>query len=62
MNTIARTLFALAFAPLLAQAHDHMPAGATAPTPGATLQYAPTAEDFTTNSGCGLGHERWHDQ
>ncbi len=32
-----------------------MPAGATASTPGATLEYAPTAEDFTTNSGWVFG-------
>jgi hypothetical protein len=32
-----------------------MPAGATASTPGATLQYAPTAQDFTTNSGWVFG-------
>src|SRR2546423_73593 len=32
-------------------AHEHMPAGATANTPGATLEYAPGAEEFTTNSG-----------
>jgi len=32
-------------------AHDHMPAGATTNTPGATLEYAPSAQDFTTNSG-----------
>ena len=36
-------------------AHDHMPAAATSSTPGATLEYAPTAEDFTTNSGWVFG-------
>lgn len=36
-------------------AHDHMPAAATASTPGATLVYAPTAEDFTTNGGWVFG-------
>ena len=43
---------ALLILPQLVQlyAHDHMPAGATASTPGATLQYAPSAQDFTTNS------------
>ena len=35
---------------VLAQAHDHMPAGATSSNPGATLQYVPEAADFTTNS------------
>ena len=32
------------------QAHDHMPAGATSISPGATLQYDPFATDYTTNS------------
>lgn len=36
-------------------AHDHMPAGATASSPGAMLEYAPTAQDFTTNSGWVFG-------
>jgi hypothetical protein len=38
-----------------AYAHDHMPAGATSTSPGATLEYAPTAQDFTTNSGWVFG-------
>jgi hypothetical protein len=32
-------------------AHDHMPCGATTNTPGATLEYVPSAADYTTNSG-----------
>ena len=36
-------------APLLA--HDHMPAAATSSDPGATLEYDPSATDYTTNSG-----------
>ncbi|HEY3855060.1 MAG TPA: hypothetical protein VGO67_11745 [Verrucomicrobiae bacterium] len=39
----------------IAYAHDHMPAGATTGNPGATLEYAPTAEDFTTNGGWVFG-------
>ena len=35
--------------------HDHMPAGATSSDPGATLQYATTAADYTTNSGWVFG-------
>jgi hypothetical protein len=35
--------------PLLA--HDHMPAAATSSAPGATLQYDPSATDYTTRSG-----------
>ena len=35
--------------PLLA--HDHMPAAATSNSPGATLQYDPSATDYTTRSG-----------
>jgi len=31
-------------------AHDHMPCGATTNTPGATLEYVPSAADYTTNS------------
>ena len=59
---ISKTLFtrfsillATAAVPWQLQAHDHMPAAATASTPGATLRYAPTAEDFTTNSGWVFG-------
>ena len=36
-------------------AHDHMPAGATSSDPGATLQYAPSAMDYTTNSSWVFG-------
>jgi hypothetical protein len=38
------------FATTLAQAHDHMPCGATSNSPGVMLQYVPEAADFTTNS------------
>lgn len=55
MKAFIRTSLTLALMATYAQAHDHMPAGATAPTPGATLEYAPTAEDFTTNSGWVFG-------
>ncbi len=41
----------LAVVGLQIQAHDHMPAAATSSDPGATLQYAPFATDYTTNSG-----------
>ncbi len=49
------TLIALGGHCLQAQAHDHMPAGATSSNPGATLEYAPTAADYTTNSGWVFG-------
>ena len=48
-------VFALAASVSNLYAHDHMPAGATSSDPGATLEYAPTAEDFTTNSGWVFG-------
>jgi len=54
MNTILfrkLSIFSLACIAATLQAHEHMPAGATANTPGAMLEYAPGAEDFTTNSG-----------
>jgi hypothetical protein len=47
--------FAIASLNIGAYAHDHMPAGATSSVPGATLEYAPTAQDFTTNSGWVFG-------
>jgi hypothetical protein len=51
-NRMHLQIAALLILPQLVQlyAHEHMPAGATASTPGATRQYAPSAQDFTTNS------------
>ena len=48
-------MVALATSASRLHAHDHMPAGATSSNPGATLEYDPTAEDFTTNSGWVFG-------
>ncbi len=45
------TVLAVALSGAALQAHDHMPAAATSSSPGATLQYDPTATDYTTNSG-----------
>ena len=45
------TILALATSGVGLQAHDHMPAAATSSDPGATLEYDPTATDYTTNSG-----------
>ena len=47
--------FALSLMVLNAFAHNHMPAGATDPTPGAMLQYVPSAADYTTDSGFVFG-------
>jgi hypothetical protein len=55
LNNPVSILLALALGLTTAVAHDHLPAAATAGTPGATLQYAPTAEDFTTTSSWVFG-------
>jgi hypothetical protein len=44
-------VLAFAVSGVALQAHDHMPAAATSSNPGATLEYDPTATDYTTASG-----------
>ncbi len=44
-------LITLTVSSVTLQAHDHMPAAATSSDPGATLEYDPTATDYTSASG-----------